>query len=457
MEKSKHTKKIRIQFDQEIYHQGDVVSGKVILELSKNLSYRAIRIQYVGYERTECNALSYSGGHAHSDSLVDRFYYYSGRQTISGKKGGGNDESLGPGHHEFSWKPFVLPSPLPPNFKEGKETEIAHAFKACVDIAYKFDIECVTTLPVDATAVIPKNVPKLIKHHKDKTFVGSSDGMSMYATLLARSVLPGADLPISLKIQNNSQSKSVKKISFKLNRYNYYRCCGHNKVLVLPVSEYFLRSNSAKDLISPKSCFEEVVCIRIPAHAFPSHFPSELIHVRYAVEVEVVLSGVSSNCHLFLPDFVVLPATASPIPSEWVYPDLVQWNGNPHVVYPPFPLKPYKEGEKKVFTPPSKLLPSTAELLHPILIKTHEADSKVEAHASSSSVGFEEESDDFMKYADKPIQAFTTPAFRDPEASTSSEETAPEKIPDPYSSLFCPANQEFDSRNCYNISVKKKT
>ncbi|XP_024944792.1 arrestin domain-containing protein 17 [Cephus cinctus] len=268
--------RFEVVLDEEIYHGGSPISGKIYLDLDSSLKVRGIEIRYKGEGNVRWKHEG-SGTHtckATESYLRERSYIY----------GNGEDESEIPeGNHVFPFN-WNLPSNIPCSF-ESFYGKIRYSIKAVVDRPWKFDYAI--KVPFTVAPILDLNSIPLarepVSEENSKVFGGSSETLTMTVLLPVRGYVSGQTIPVRVKLQNQSKV-AVEKVHIFLEKdITYHAGEDHitRKEVVVEMKLNVIEEHG-EGLIGK---------FRVPPLP-PSIMPhSSIIDVSYKIKVEAQVEG----------------------------------------------------------------------------------------------------------------------------------------------------------------------
>nr|XP_022329045.1 arrestin domain-containing protein 17-like [Crassostrea virginica]XP_022329046.1 arrestin domain-containing protein 17-like [Crassostrea virginica]XP_022329047.1 arrestin domain-containing protein 17-like [Crassostrea virginica] len=133
---------ITLDSSQDVYFAGQIISGKLVVELDAQMHMREIRLKFKGvadvhWTETETTGTG-SNQRTETVSYTAHESYFEQRVPVYGKGVGmGEDNCLPPGQHVYPFT-FQLPPNIPSSF-EGGEGFVRYSIKGTIDKPWKFD------------------------------------------------------------------------------------------------------------------------------------------------------------------------------------------------------------------------------------------------------------------------------------------------------------------------------
>ncbi|KAL4228949.1 hypothetical protein ACF0H5_011989 [Mactra antiquata] len=129
---------IQLDNQQGVFYPGQVVAGRVELQLEKETKARAIYLDFHGYANVHWTESTQSNNGSHTSHYTNDETYFRQKISLFGKEQSGQDETkLQPGSYAY---PFAIQ--LPPNIPSSYEADIGrvrYRLKSYIDIPWGFD------------------------------------------------------------------------------------------------------------------------------------------------------------------------------------------------------------------------------------------------------------------------------------------------------------------------------
>ncbi|XP_030622100.1 arrestin domain-containing protein 4-like [Chanos chanos] len=282
-------KTLGILFDNEQrngYSSGDVVSGHVLLELSKEINIKSIKMSAEGYARTRwldgpvpCSAVTMAG------TCTEERQCLSLSQMLM-QSTDGEHISLNAGRHEIPFD-FQLPqSPLVSSFS-GKYGNVFYTVRAILRSPSHPDVHVSRELPVVNQIDINSPVYRCPISKSDQKLIGwwmfTSGPISLNVRIERKGYCNGESIPIFAEIKNcSSRLIMPKAVMYQIQTYMVKEDTKRHKVEVAHVKGNHI----------PPGCFDtwNGKALKIPPVS-PSILNSPVLRVEYSLVVMVQIPG----------------------------------------------------------------------------------------------------------------------------------------------------------------------
>jgi hypothetical protein len=281
--KDSNGNEVNIYFDKPYYLGGEVVTGKVVVNLRSGVKANHLAVKFVGKEKTKIeNTVHYQDAQGNPQSRrethTEKKEFFK-QQFILQQFAGG---MIAPGMYTLPFQ-YQLPVDLPGVFYDDwKEHDgdkvkgaIMYKVKVCLDIKGS-DLEDKEFLIVNSAFT---KVPKAIVEKKDKKFLFGGSGKLTMTAMIAKDVfLPGETVYIKLEA-NNESKKEVRKFKVKLMRTVKIKAQGRTVVSVREIQRKQFPG------VQPKNKSEQMLDLALAPQTFPSSV-GKLVSCEYHLDIE---------------------------------------------------------------------------------------------------------------------------------------------------------------------------
>ncbi|KAH9394640.1 Arrestin domain-containing protein 3 [Tyrophagus putrescentiae] len=302
MGKLKHFE-IIFHSENDVYYPGDVVRGKVQLELRNELKIRTVKVSMRGVARVHWTEAQNSTSNLaiyteHINSELE--YFFEKKTLFDSDSSACQSDVFGKGRHDFEFS-FQLPtSGLTTSF-EGKYGNVRYWVKAEIEKPWSFDYR--TKKAFTLISPIDINRPEYLiplEKSKEKTFccLWCTPGhISVYAKTERTGYCPGESILINAEFENHTRRTVVPQATL------------HQTQLFLAAGGK-VRSRSAKFTtvtgvaVQPhKTATWDGQLLKIPPIS-PSILNCRLIRVEYTMRISLNIPPVGYKCFVDLPIIV---------------------------------------------------------------------------------------------------------------------------------------------------------
>nr|XP_009300042.3 arrestin domain-containing protein 4 [Danio rerio] len=310
-------KVLRLQYDQinesNTFNSGDIVEGRVLLEVTKNLTVDSLFVKFTGGAK-----VYWTEGES---KYHDHERYFKLKQDLTPGRSGKERQIISPGRHVLPFK-FQLPEQnLPPSFKEkvsGFNCWIRYALTAKLKRPFK----SASTAYAELTFVPRSHVTNdhLLKpqNRTDKmknTF--SSGKISLTATTDKTGYMLGETIKVCVDIDNASSRDAKLKYSLKQQQmFIASRTTKRSKHIIQETSDCIPSGEKRRFLVN----------IKLPRDIMVSFENCRIIRVLYLLKVSLDVSFASDPAVKF-PVVIIPPLQQCP-----------PWQDPPPPYMPPQPV-----------------------------------------------------------------------------------------------------------------------
>ncbi|XP_034245821.1 arrestin domain-containing protein 3-like [Thrips palmi] len=297
---------LRIHFDRPnaVYFPGELVTGRVFLNVSRPKKVRAFSIQLRGLADVKwTESKSKSNSHGSSSSETET---YSATETYFDNKvyflGGATGEvEISPGDHVYNFE-CMLPRVVPSSF-EGVHGSIRYTATAAMHRPWKFDhtakaaFTVISHLDLNNRPQAREPVSASATKHFCCCFCKSGP-LSVDVHLPTGGYVPGQVILGQIQVDNASSTRVQRVLCALVKRVTYYASGSTNKSNVTVAATMFDGAVETHD--------SKVISLVMPVPAVP---PSNLEHckiidLQYALTVTAEVPGIRFNLHCVAPILV---------------------------------------------------------------------------------------------------------------------------------------------------------
>ncbi|XP_042144827.1 arrestin domain-containing protein 3 [Ixodes scapularis] len=320
-----------------VYHPGQAVRGKCVLDLKGDMRLKALRVFMRGLAKVHWTESRSTGSRlgAYTEHYNAEIEYFFQGQTLFGSESGGDGRDvLTEGHHEFNFS-FLLPTSGVTTSFEGKYGSVRYWLKAEVEKPWSFNHKTKKAFTVISPIDINRNEYLMpVESSVEKTlccWCCTSGPISLYARTDRKGYCPGESIAITADFENLSSRTVVPHAT--LHQTQTFLAGGKSR------SRHCKFTIVTGVAIQPgRSANWDAQLLKIPAVS-PSITNCCLIHVEYAVRITLQIPG-AYNLSVDLP---IVVGTV-PLRSRPPHYRSVGALGRPRIhFYPPAP--PYSEGD----------------------------------------------------------------------------------------------------------------
>lgn len=287
-----------------VYHPGQAVRGKCVLELKGDMRLKAVRVFMRGLAKVHWTESRSTGNRlgAYTEHYNAEMEYFFQGQTLFGSETGDGRDVLTEGHHEFNFT-FLLPSTGVTTSFEGKYGSIRYWLKAEVEKPWSFNHKTKKAFTVISPIDINRNeYLTAVESSVEKTlccWCCTSGPISLYARTDRKGYCPGESIAITADFENLSGRTVVPHAT--LHQTQTFLAGGKSR------SRHCKFTTVTGVALQPgRSANWDAQLLKIPAVS-PSITNCCLIHVEYTVRITLQIPGAYNL-------FVDLPIVIGTVP-----------------------------------------------------------------------------------------------------------------------------------------------
>lgn len=287
-----------------VYHPGQAVRGKCVLELKGDMRLKAVRVFMRGLAKVHWTESRSTGNRlgAYTEHYNAELEYFFQGQTLFGSESGDGRDVLTEGHHEFNFT-FVLPATGVTTSFEGKYGSVRYWLKAEVEKPWSFNHKTKKAFTVISPIDINRNeYLTAVESSVEKTlccWCCTSGPISLYARTDRKGYCPGESIAITADFENLSGRTVVPHAT--LHQTQTFLAGGKSR------SRHCKFTTVTGVALQPgRSANWDAQLLKIPAVS-PSITNCCLIHVEYAVRITLQIPGAYNL-------FVDLPIVIGTVP-----------------------------------------------------------------------------------------------------------------------------------------------
>ncbi|XP_075750221.1 arrestin domain-containing protein 3 isoform X1 [Rhipicephalus microplus] len=287
-----------------VYHPGQAVRGKCVLELKGDMRLKAVRVFMRGLAKVHWTESRSTGNRlgAYTEHYNAEMEYFFQGQTLFGSESGEGRDVLNEGHHEFNFT-FLLPSTGVTTSFEGKYGSIRYWLKAEVEKPWSFNHKTKKAFTVISPIDINRNeYLTAVESSVEKTlccWCCTSGPISLYARTDRKGYCPGESIAITADFENLSGRTVVPHAT--LHQTQTFLAGGKSR------SRHCKFTTVTGVALQPgRSANWDAQLLKIPAVS-PSITNCCLIHVEYTVRITLQIPGAYNL-------FVDLPIVIGTVP-----------------------------------------------------------------------------------------------------------------------------------------------
>ncbi|XP_070760827.1 arrestin domain-containing protein 3-like [Enoplosus armatus] len=285
------------------FSEGDTVTGKVTLALSKETTVESLFVKAKG--DAEVRWTKKNGEHTHTYSAHKRYFKLK-RFLIAGNA---NDTVLPQGTHVYEFIFNLPPGSMPSSFK-GSHGKIVYKLEAKLSRSWRID----RTVEKEIHFVSKSfpNLQSLMSHQSGSANkemgIFSKGNVHMDAIIDRKAYAPGETIAVVAKINNSSSSEMAPKISL-IQDVVYYANSNtkHEGKVIFKVVD---------NCIKPKTQKEVKCAIFIPRDQVQTIQNCDIISVKYHLKVYLDISFASDPEVMF--PVLIIPPDLAPGPQSGV-------------------------------------------------------------------------------------------------------------------------------------------
>lgn len=309
--------------DHGTFFTGQVVSGKVIIELNKRRKLRAIQLKICGFSHATWRDRR-SGArreHRHKKRRFSGREDYIASNTFVMGSDNGQDIFVEAGSHIFTFQ-FLIPENCPSSF-EGKYGHIRYVAKVLMVSSFSkhqaytvgFTVLKLLDLNRDSSLLkMPANIEAI-----EGFCLSTSKPVQLSVDITQTGYVPGQMILVSGEVINLSNC-DAKKINVLLNlRATYTSDCPRTNTKVEKIC--LVKKESSPVARRTRRNFTEI--IRVPATAPSCEHLSKVVRISYEITVIAVMNGLIRNAK------AVIPITIGNIPLHTAAMSIQQTNDLP--------------------------------------------------------------------------------------------------------------------------------
>lgn len=192
-----------------VYHPGQAVRGKCVLELKGDMRLKAVRVFMRGLAKVHWTESRSTGNRlgAYTEHYNAELEYFFQGQTLFGSESGDGRDVLTEGHHEFNFT-FILPATGVTTSFEGKYGSVRYWLKAEVEKPWSFNHKTKKAFTVISPIDINRNeYLTAVESSVEKTlccWCCTSGPISLYARTDRKGYCPGESIAITADFENLS-------------------------------------------------------------------------------------------------------------------------------------------------------------------------------------------------------------------------------------------------------------
>ena len=279
------------------YRPGDYVTGTVVLQLSKPLQARGVRIQCQGLEYVHIN----KGTDDDSNDYYGRNYFINERQTLMGRlpedTSKAVDVFLIENYRYVLPFRFHIPFNALPTHKFSSWKHISYTLSTNVEIPWKFDHKADSNfiiLPPLAVDLIPLGI-SIVQKEVKRNYLGLINaGKVKYRIHIQNDAVRLGDMiSVHINLENNDFKSKIQKLSAKLVAKGIFTAEAHPRHEVEKVSEY---AGSIEHAFGNKGG-EYVLNVPVlePKTLTPFNIVGKYINISYLLQVTIHLELLVRN------------------------------------------------------------------------------------------------------------------------------------------------------------------
>ncbi|XP_075536218.1 arrestin domain-containing protein 3-like isoform X1 [Dermacentor variabilis] len=287
-----------------VYHPGQAVRGKCVLELKGDMRLKAVRVFMRGLAKVHWTESRSTGNRlgAYTEHYNAEMEYFFQGQTLFGSESGDGRDVLTEGHHEFNFT-FLLPSTGVTTSFEGKYGSVRYWLKAEVEKPWSFNHKTKKAFTVISPIDINRNeYLTAVESSVEKTlccWCCTSGPISLYARTDRKGYCPGESIAITADFENLSGRTVVPHAT--LHQTQTFLAGGKSR------SRHCKFTTVTGVALQPgRSANWDAQLLKIPAVS-PSITNCCLIHVEYTVRITLQIPGAYNL-------FVDLPIVIGTVP-----------------------------------------------------------------------------------------------------------------------------------------------
>uniref|UniRef100_A0A914EDF0 Arrestin C-terminal-like domain-containing protein n=1 Tax=Acrobeloides nanus TaxID=290746 RepID=A0A914EDF0_9BILA len=286
---------IQIFYDSStnVYANGQLVRGYVILELEKEMKARAVVLYMIGKADTHWTR---KRGNS-TDTIKDTEACMNNKTILWNDS---TNEILLKGTHRYDFS-FNLPLNCPPSF-EGTFGHIRYYVKVNIDIPWKFDkkeISAFSVIPCFDLNTIPSSINSaMMESMKNIGFICKNGSICARVAIPKMGYVPGETIWAQIEV-NNTSSCDIEGIEASLMELSRFH--GRHSGYSVSKTHSRLVAKSRKEVnIQEKQTLTERISLQIPLIA-PSFNNCRIIQVDYQLEVEIDAHGFFNDNKIEIP------------------------------------------------------------------------------------------------------------------------------------------------------------
>ncbi|XP_008553257.1 arrestin domain-containing protein 2 [Microplitis demolitor] len=292
---SLQTFEIKLDNPTATYGSGAMITGQVIIDLTKAKKMRALKLRFKGKCEVHWEKRTGSGKNSRTTYFTGEEEYFRTDLCLFGSTGGDTIEMLA-GHHVFPFN-YALPRNIPSSY-EHSIGSVEYSIKAIVDRPWKFDHETAIVFTIETPFELNPETHSLIGIDDEKEedycciLPCISKGSMIYNFRLPTTGYAcGEAIQTTVNINSRSDSVEVDEIDVKLEqKVDFHARSPYGKTK----SETHVIQQSKQSGPFGKKC-DVVIGLQVPSVPPSKLQHCNLIDISYRIHIELNVSGLHCN------------------------------------------------------------------------------------------------------------------------------------------------------------------